>query len=163
MKKWMVGSALLLVAFGLAGNVSAMCAGGGMSGVRAGHNRNHAQKPKETFKPWALPSAADVVDLDSSKFFSVADKLSLSADQQSKIESLKKDLEATVVTLGKEQSQARNDYMKTNCESSCRAAAQTVATKAQACKQFNSNSKFESGLAGILTREQYLKYKELSA
>ena len=163
------GSAVLFVALAcLSGDALAMgCGGGGGGGrgvgVSGGGRNSTARKAKETFKPYSLPAAESVASLDSSKFDAVSVKLGLSESQVEQISTLKRDLQAQAAKLETEQNQARDAYLKTTCEGTCRAAAQGVATTAQACKQYNANSKFESGLANILTREQFVKYRELSA
>jgi hypothetical protein len=65
--------------------------------------------------------------------------------------------------LADSQNQSRKAYDQCKTEPAARAAAQSVATAMDACKAFDPNAKFESGLANILTLEQKQKYRELLA
>ncbi|HYF49049.1 MAG TPA: Spy/CpxP family protein refolding chaperone [Planctomycetota bacterium] len=165
-----------LIALGvlaLCADVSAMCGGGGMmgggsrSGISGGARicgagtSARSAAPAKKLEKAPMPAAVEVSTLDSSKFDSAISKMTLSDEQSKRIDALRQEVKQQSSTLATQQNDARKAYEKANCETSYYDAARGVMAAIQACKSFDANKRFESGVLAILSGEQKTKFREL--
>ena len=162
----------VLAAVTLCSSASAMCCGGGMAGgargggsfTWTGNNggtRATTKSSNDASTKSELPAEATLVSLDTKAWDNCYAQLSLTSEQQQKVDALLADLKATAAKLSKDQKDARDAYGKASTQTVIYESARKVMDAADAIKNFNPNTKFDLGLASILSYEQKTKFREL--
>jgi len=134
-------------------------------GISVGGTCSARNKPKTSDEPAAskaeLPTAAELAQLNTKVWDNVYSQLELTSEQQQKVDALLSELKSTADKLAKEQAEARSAYGKAVTQTVIMESARKVMDAAEAIRNFNPNSKFDLGIAGILTVAQKAKYREL--
>jgi Spy/CpxP family protein refolding chaperone len=139
----------------------AMRGGGGISVSGAcGARKTRTSDEQAASKP-ELPTAAELGQLNTKAWDNVYSQLELTSEQQQKVDALLSELKSTADKLAKEQAEARSAYGKAVTQTVIMESARKVMDAAEAIRNFNPNSKFDLGIAGILTVAQKAKYREL--
>lgn len=124
--------------------------------------RKNPKQPGKVFEKPALPAAAEIRPLDTSKFDDLAGGLALSDDQKTRVADAKKEIGDEIARLMREQDASRRVYEDAKSEEGARAAAGLVLQTAQVCRNFDPNVKWAACLRRILSPDQWGKFRELS-